>query len=303
MHRTARSPAHDPVRSPVRSPARFVCWMIVLSALMLGVSCRSHESATAQRLPAIPTTKPGVVYNDPPPAAREFRAAWVATVGNIDWPSKPGLDHAAAEGRGDRDSRSGQGDQSQRDHPAGANDGGCAVRFEAGAVVGIPHRHAGEGADPYYDPLQFWIAEAHKRGIELHAWFNPFRTKFDGSKVVAAANHVSRTHPEYAHAYGKMGWMDPGEQAAQDHSFDVFMDVVERYDVDGIHIDDYFYPYPEKAKPDDENDDKMIPFPDDASYKKYTEAGGKLDRADWRRQNITKLIERIYEGIKGASRT
>jgi hypothetical protein len=92
--------------------------------------------------------------------------------------------------------------------------------------------------------------------------------------------------------------MDPGEPDAQELSFNVFMDVVERYDVDGVHIDDYFYPYPERVNPKDENDDRIAPFPDDESYKKYTDAGGKLKREDWRRENINKLIKRIYEGIR-----
>lgn len=272
------------------------CLTISLLSIATLVSCRSAAHAqSGARIPAMPTTRPGVLNNDPPPVAREFRATWVATVGNIDWPSKPGLSTAEQISEATQ--------ILDRCKEMNMNAVILQVRTSADALYESrlePWSYfltgeQGKRPDPYYDPLKFWCDEAHKRGIELHAWFNPYRTKYAGAKYKPASNHVSVAHPEFAKPYGKMGWMDPGNPAAEDHSFNVFMDVVERYDVDGIHIDDYFYPYPEKADPDD---DENIPFPDDESYKKYTDAGGKLDRAAWRRHNITELIERIYKGIK-----
>ncbi len=234
---------------------------------------------------------------------REFRAAWVATVGNIDWPSKAGLSTADQQREAIQ--------ILDRAREINLNAIILQVRTSADALYDSKLEPwsafltgtQGKVPDPYYDPLQFWIDQAHKRGIELHAWFNPFRTKYAGAKAAAADTHISKTHPEIVKSYGKMGWMDPGEPLAQEHSFRVFMDVVERYDVDAIHIDDYFYPYPEPVNPDDKNDKRELPFPDDPSYSKYQEAGGKLNRADWRRDNINKLIKRIYEGIKQRKKT
>jgi uncharacterized lipoprotein YddW (UPF0748 family) len=104
-----------------------------------------------------------------------------------------------------------------------------------------------------------------------------------------APNHISRAHPELVKQYGKYQWLDPGEPAAREHTLKVFRDVVHRYDIDGVHIDDYFYPYPEKG----------VDFPDEPSWERYQKSGGKLSRADWRRANINELIQKLYETIKG----
>lgn len=279
--------------------------VLLLSCVVaLAFSCRTPQqlnpAARPVALPAI--AQPGTA-DEPPPAVREFRAAWVATVGNIDWPSKPGLPT----------------EQQQQEiiqildraKEINLNAIVLQVRTTADALYDSklePWSYyltgkQGQPPSPYYDPLQFWVDQAHKRGIELHAWFNPYRTKVAGSKVVPAPNHVSQAHPELNKTYGKWGWMDPGEPGSEEHSFRVFMDVVERYDVDGIHIDDYFYPYPEPVHPDDKNDKSTIPFPDDDSYRRYTDGGGKLNRADWRRANISHLIHRIYDGIKQRKKT
>ena len=262
-----------------------------------GLSCSPSTPKSAGKLPAIPATQPFAGGDEPPPASREFRAAWVATVGNIDWPSKPGLSTA----------------EQQReavqilDRAAEINLNAIIlqVRTTADALYDSKFEpwsyyltgKQGQPPNPYYDPLKFWVEESHKRGIELHAWFNPFRTRV-GSGVEPSNTHVSKSHPEFVRDYGKMGWMDPGEPAARDHSFNVFMDVVDRYDVDGIHIDDYFYPYPELLNPDDKNDKREKPFPDDNSFGRYVAKGGKLTRADWRRDSINQLIKRIYEGVR-----
>jgi len=276
--------------------------LVLLTGLFIA-ACSSNSSSARHDgkgvlLPAYPAVGGTKMNGDePPPAPRELRAVWVATVGNIDWPSKPGLSTEEQKQEAIR--------MLDRAKEINLNAIVLQVRTTADALYDSklePWSYfltgkQGQAPSPYYDPLQFWIDESHKRGMQLHAWFNPFRTHY-GGKIEPAESHIIKRRPDLAKPYGSKGWMDPGEPEAQDHSFAVFMDVVERYDVDAIHIDDYFYPYQEKLNPKDENDDRMIPFPDDASYKKYTDAGGKLKREDWRRENINKLIKRIYEGIR-----
>ncbi|HYO10650.1 MAG TPA: family 10 glycosylhydrolase [Tepidisphaeraceae bacterium] len=271
--------------------------LVALAAPLSMISCRGNDknSGGAKSIAA-----PGksADASEPPPAMREFRAAWVATVGNIDWPSRPGLTTEQQQKEAIQ--------ILDRSKEINLNAIVLQVRTTADALYesklepwsAFLTGTMGKAPDPYYDPLKFWIEQAHARGIELHAWFNPYRTRYQASKVVPSENHISRTRPDLAKDYGRYGWMDPGEPESADHSFAVFMDVVERYDVDGIHIDDYFYPYPDA----DPQTKKELPFPDDASYKKYTDAGGKLPRNDWRRDNINQLIKRIYDGTKQRKR-
>ena len=227
--------------------------------------------------------------DDPPPIRREFRGAWVASVANIDWPSKPGLtswqqkseliailDRAAA---------------------LNLNAVLLQVRPAADALYESPYEPwssyltgvEGRPPEPYYDPLRFAVVEAHARGLELHAWFNPYRARHPSANGPHARTHVSVVHPELVRSYGHYEWMDPGEPAVIAQSLRVMLDVVKRYDVDGIHIDDYFYPYPELGK-----DSVTIPFPDSSSYARYAKAGGRLQRDDWRRHNVDTLIQQIY---------
>ena len=106
----------------------------------------------------------------------------------------------------------------------------------------------GRAPKPAWDPLAFAIGEAHRQGMELHAWFNPYRARYKGAKSAVATNHISRTQPALVKAYNGFQWLDPAEAAARAHSLRVILDVVRRYDVDGIHIDDYFYPYPDAKR-------------------------------------------------------
>jgi uncharacterized lipoprotein YddW (UPF0748 family) len=111
-------------------------------------------------------------------------------------------------------------------------------------------------------------------------------------KSAISANHISKTHPELVRQYGKALWLDPGEKAVQDYCLSVVMDVVKRYDVDGVHFDDYFYPYKEQDAAGQD-----LEFPDEASWRRYG-AATKLSRDDWRRQNVNDFIERVYKSIK-----
>jgi uncharacterized lipoprotein YddW (UPF0748 family) len=151
----------------------------------------------------------------------------------------------------------------------------------------------GQPPEPFYDPLKFAIDEAHQRGLELHAWFNPYRARHPNARSPISANHISKTRPQLVRQYGSYLWLDPGEREVQEHSLNVVLDVVKRYDVDGVHFDDYFYPYKESAN------GRELDFPDEASWKK-SGAGGKLTRNDWRRENVNRFIQRVNTSVKAA---
>jgi uncharacterized lipoprotein YddW (UPF0748 family) len=229
----------------------------------------------------------------PPPPTREFRGAWIATVLNTDWPSKPGLTS-----------------QQQQAELIAMLDRAVKLKLNAvifqvrpacDALYASPYEpwsesltgQMGKTPEPYYDPLAFAVEEAHKRGLELHAWFNPYRARHAKATSAISANHISKTHPEWVKQYGKFLWLDPGEKAVQDYTLDIILDVVRLYDIDGVHIDDYYYPYPER---DAQN--KVIDFPDEASWQKYVRSGGLLNRNDWRRENVNSFIERLNWAIK-----
>ena len=153
----------------------------------------------------------------------------------------------------------------------------------------------GVAPEPRYDPLAFWVEAAHRRGLLLHAWLNPFRVRVSGAKYDESDQHVSKTRPDLVRKYGESLWLDPGEPDARDITLQVVGDIVRRYDVDGIHIDDYFYPYPiaDPARPG-----KELDFPDEPSWSKARASGVTLTRADWRRDNINRTIEQMASAIK-----
>jgi len=229
-----------------------------------------------------------------PPPAREFRAAWIATVANIDWPSKPGL--PVAQQKAELISLL---DCAQRLH---LNAVFFQVRSVCDAMYASPLEPwseyltgtQGKMPSPFYDPLALAVAEAHKRGLQLHAWFNPFRAAHPEAKSPPALNHVTRTHPELIRHYGNQTIADPGEPETQARAIAAMLDVVKRYDVDGVVIDDYFYPYPQKdwAK-------RELPFPDDASWKKFGVQSG-LSRDDWRRANINQFVQKVSLSVHAA---
>ena len=144
----------------------------------------------------------------------------------------------------------------------------------------------GQAPSPYWDPMQFMIDECHKRGMEFHAWINPYRVK-TSLKSELAANHLYNIHPEWFVTYNNQLYFDPALPESRRHICMVVADIVSRYDVDAIHMDDYFYPYPAKD----------VDFPDDASFARY--GGGFTNRADWRRSNVNILIQKIHETIRG----
>jgi uncharacterized lipoprotein YddW (UPF0748 family) len=143
-----------------------------------------------------------------------------------------------------------------------------------------------------WDPLAEWVAGAHRRGLELHAWFNPYRARHPSARSENAATHVANTDAAIVKRYGDFLWMDPGEPRAAQRMLDVVLDVLRRYDIDGVHIDDYFYPYPANDAQGAEQ-----PFPDDASYQRHVDGGGRLDRAAWRRDNVDRLVQTLHREI------
>jgi uncharacterized lipoprotein YddW (UPF0748 family) len=255
---------------------------ILVILLAVGVSLKT--SAT--------TYLPSLVI--PPKPAREFRAAWVATVANIDWPSTKGLSTADQKSELvrilDRAAQLKLNVVILQVRPA------CDALYASSIEPWSEYLTGtmGQPPSPFYDPLAFAVEEAHKRGLELHAWFNPYRARLLPAKSPAAPNHVSNTRPQLVRQYGKFLWLDPGEKEVQDYSLSVVMDVVRRYDIDGVHFDDYFYPYKEQGPSGSDMD-----FPDATSWQHFG-AGGKLNREDWRRENVNVFIERVYGSIKAS---
>ncbi|HEX3158615.1 MAG TPA: family 10 glycosylhydrolase [Gemmatimonadaceae bacterium] len=257
----------------------------LLAALLAAGAALPSTAANAQSTAATP-----------PAVARDFRAAWVASVANIDWPSRPGLStwqqQAELVAMLDRAVALNMNAIILQVRPAA--DALYASELEpwSAYLTGVQ----GQAPEPYYDPLTFAVEKAHERGLELHAWFNPYRALHPSDKGPAARTHLSVTHPALVKKYGEFQWMDPGEPAVLERTLNVMLDVVKRYDVDGIHIDDYFYPYPIKRPGDSAGPD--LQFPDSASYAKYRARGGKLARDDWRRHNVDTLIQQIYVRTK-----
>ncbi|NVB36726.1 family 10 glycosylhydrolase [Pseudenhygromyxa sp. WMMC2535] len=215
--------------------------------------------------------------------AREFRGVWVTTVYNINWPSSAGLGQVAA-----------QAELIEIVEAAAAINLNAIVfqiRPESDAVYASSlepwsrYLTGSQGSDPGWDPLTFLIEQAHVRNLEVHGWLNPYRAAAGASSALSEP-HIALQLPEHAHVYGSALWMDPGSVDVREHVVDVVADVVERYEIDGIHLDDYFYPYPT-----DED------FPDELTWSAYVQDGGQLARDDWRRENVNALVEELHDTI------
>lgn len=222
-------------------------------------------------------------------AKREFRGVWVATVDNIDWPSRGDFNSDSQKAEFIR-----LADMHQRN---GMNALIVQVRPAADAFYPSPYEpwsewltgKQGSPPTPYYDPLQFMITETHKRGMEFHAWLNPYRAEFNIHTSSIAPAHITRIHPEWFLTYGDKRYFDPGNKDVQLYVAGVVKDIVSRYEVDAVHFDDYFYPY-------------RIPgaaFPDN---KKYLEYGNGMSRDEWRRSNTDSIIVMLSKVIKQANK-
>jgi uncharacterized lipoprotein YddW (UPF0748 family) len=229
----------------------------------------------------------------PPAVAREFRGVWLASVKNIDWPSRPGL--PVAQQKAELTALLDRARQLRLNAVVLQVRPACDALYASALEPWSEYLtgQMGRAPAPFYDPLAFAVEEAHQRGLELHAWFNPYRARHAAALSPVAAAHISRARPHLAKAYGKHVWLDPGAREVQEHSLRVVEDVVRRYDIDGVHFDDYFYPYPEK----DERG-RPLPFPDWGSWRQYQDGGGRLAREDWRRENVNLFIVRVSQSIK-----
>ncbi len=214
----------------------------------------------------------------------EFRGMWVASVLNVDWPSKPGLPVATqkAELRALLDLA-----VKRRLNTVLLQVRPTADRMWA-STLGEPwskYLTGTQGKDPGYDPLAYAVAEAHKRALGLHAWINPYRVSMGTSLNSLVATHPARKNPSWTFAYGGKRYYNPGIPAVRNYIISVIKDLVKRYDVDGIHFDDYFYPYPVSG----------TNIPDAATYKAYK--GSFTSVADWRRNNVNVFVRDVHKAI------
>ena len=214
----------------------------------------------------------------------ELRGVWVASVINIDWPSKKGLSV-----------------ESQKreyiqilENVKKWNMNAVFVQVKPVGDAFYPSKYAPwseyltgtQGINPGYDPLKFMVDEAHKRGIEFHAWFNPYRLTMNGGIEKLSSNNIGRKKPEWTVMYGGKLYLNPGIPEVNNYVVDSIMEVVKNYDIDGVHMDDYFYPYKVKGQE----------YPDSTQYKKYGRNFSSI--GDWRRNNINMLVQKLNKSIK-----
>ena len=219
----------------------------------------------------------------------EFRGVWVATVDNIDWPSQKNLNSDIQKSEFikllDMHQRNGMNAIIAQIRPA--TDAFYPSQYEPWSewLTGTQ----GKPPSPYYDPLEFMIAETHKRGMEFHAWMNPYRAEFSIGKSSISPTHITKLHPAWFLPYGTILLFDPGNKEVQQYVTNIVKDVVKRYDVDAIHFDDYFYPYRIAGKE----------FPDNESFAKYNNG---LNKEDWRRSNVDSIIFMLSKAIKNENK-
>lgn len=235
---------------------------------------------TARATPDCPALEP--TGDDP---AKQLRGMWIATVYAGDWPGDPKLPverkKAAFRKLLDRAKAARLNAVFVQIRPAG--DAFYPSPIEPWSVW----LTGKAGKDPGWDPLKFMIEESHARNLEFHAWFNPYRVGEDNDRAKLAPTSPAREHPEWVHKYGKYLWYDPGLPEVRDLAASAIMDVVKKYDVDGIHMDDYFYPYPSHGD-----------FPDDRTYRLF--GADYPTKAAWRRDNVNKLVKRLYTEVTEA---
>lgn len=256
----------------------YTCALVCMTSSLLISACTAN-TATPGKQAQTQTCASGDKIST------EFRGVWVATVANIDWPAKPAL---SIEGQ--KQAFIAILDQLQKMHM-----NAVVVQIKPTADAFYPSRYwpwsqyltGTQGRDPGYDPLAFMLTEAHKRHIEFHAWLNPYRVSMQDHLDQLAANNPARLHPDWVVSYGGKLYFDPGIPAVRSYLVDSISEVVRNYNIDAIHLDDYFYPYP-VAKQD---------FPDNATYQKYG-ASQFVQKADWRRNNVNQLIQDVSHTIK-----
>lgn len=293
----------------------FLCLIVVIA-----VSCKSRKSkelkaatpssgveVVKEKDPVLPQTTETPVVSAPvkkaeepkkeekikvqlPEVPREFRAAWIATVANINWPSKRNLTTAQQKEEAIHllDILKNNNFNAVIFQVRPSSDALYDSKFEPWSY--FLTGEIGKRPEPYYDPLEFWVEEAHKRGLELHVWLNPYRAHHTNGGQVTSKSMVNTASDYVVRLKNGMYWFDPADKRTQDHASRVVNDIVTRYDIDGVHFDDYFYPYASYNGGAD--------FPDSKTWNVYKTNGGELSRGDWRRSHVNNFIERIYKEIK-----
>jgi uncharacterized protein YbbC (DUF1343 family)/uncharacterized lipoprotein YddW (UPF0748 family) len=266
----------------------FLSMFLVLTSILIIVSCSSSTQKSI--ILPIDVDEQAQSTETNPKAMREFRAAWVATVANINWPSEKGL------------STDEQQKEAIKILDLLKENNFNAVVFQARPQSDALYKsdlepwsyyltgEIGKAPEPYYDPLKFWIDESHKRGLELHVWCNPYRAHHTVGGEVTENSIVKRRPDLVVELKDGYWWLDPSLEGTREHSLNVVMDIVKRYDIDGVHFDDYFYPYDSYNHGED--------FPDHKSWGTYQASGGELSRGDWRRESVNIFIEDLYKEIK-----
>lgn len=213
-----------------------------------------------------------------------LRGAWVSSVYNLDWPSDKSYGNEAVQ-------KLEYAQLLDELQAMGINAVFVQVRPSADALYPsrlVPwskYLTGAQGADPGYDPLAYMIEETHGRGMKFHAWFNPFRATVDGNTADLAPNHVANIHPEWVVRAGSRMYINPGIAEARQHVVNAIMEAVRGYEIDGVHLDDYFYP-------------SGTVFPDAAQYNEAVAAGSKLSLDDWRRDNINQFVRKLGASIR-----
>lgn len=249
----------------------------ILAASPLALSALPSCAAARASRPAGPSS---FAPARPP---REFRAVWVATIDNIDWPSRPALPAEAQRDEIDRILDTAQSLELNAIILQVRPTADAIYRSDIEPWSAFLTGRQGDPPSPEYDPLEYWVRAAHARGIDLHAWVNPFRVRHPKSIGPDAPSHVSRLFPRLVREYDGYLWLDPGAAEAREITMRVIDDLLTRYDLDGLHMDDYFYPYPKPG----------TPFPDAAIHAVYRRNGGTLGHDDWRRDNINRCVRDI----------
>lgn len=284
---------------------RFLTYILLLSSIFY--ACKSSEKVSqgsnnsknielpngespsadfpSKGLPSTPVTLQPLSYSMPE-MPREFRGVWIATVANIDWPIS-GTDSWEKK----------KADFIKLlDYYKELNFNAVIVQVRAAGDAFYPSNYSpwskyltgkqGQAPQSPENPLTWMIKEAHDRGLEFHAWLNPYRATMDLKTEDLSPNHDYNQHREWMLKYGSKWYYDPGLPEVKNHLLAIIKEVVANYDIDAIHFDDYFYPYKEPR----------LDFPDKASYNKYKKSGQSID--DWRRQNVNDLIFALNNTIK-----
>ena len=271
--------------STPRAGGRWVAAAAAVAVLSAGCSAGDGDSAAAD--PRDPggegIAAPAMCQADDD--KRQMRGAWLTTVRNIDWPSEPGLSAEEQKAELDAwlDDSVDMGLNAVFLHARPTAD----TVYESELEPWARYLTGEQGGDPGYDPLEYAVQEAHERGLELHAWFNPYRVGLQDPDVEnLSEDHPVEQNPEWLVDFGTEAYVDPGNPEVREWVTSVIMDVVERYDIDGMHFDDFFYPYPQDG----------ATFDDDASWQAH--GGDFEDRGDWRRDNVDQLMRDVHGQIQ-----